>query len=92
MDKLGVWSTVVRNFRTIMQKLRIHATSPLPDTSCPAPVRLLRLLARNEWSQQYSKIEGNFLVAAVHVACMKELVFPQDSFPDIPDNLEGMAE
>jgi hypothetical protein len=92
MDRLGDWPKVVQNFSTIMQKLKLHATSPPPDTSSPAPVRLLRLLARNECSQQYSKIEGNFLVAAVHVACMKEVAFPHGSFPDIPDNLEEMAE
>jgi hypothetical protein len=64
----------------------VKAPDKLSDTSSPAAVRLFNLLARNENSQSYSKIEGNFLVAAVHIACMKEFAFAKDNFPDIPED------
>jgi hypothetical protein len=51
----------------------------------------MRLISKNEWSKVYSKIEGNFLMAALHVACMKEIEFGRDSYPDIPENLETFA-
>src|SRR5258708_2465103 len=61
MDKLGDWPAVVKNFRTIMQRLKTDATAELPDARSPTPVRLLHLIARNKCSQHYSKVEGNFL-------------------------------
>jgi hypothetical protein len=91
MDKLGDWPKVLQNFGTIMQRIKVHATGPFSDTVSSAPIRLLRLLARNEWSQGYSKVEGNFLVAAMYVAFMKEFA-SKDSFPDIPDNFDTIVK
>jgi len=54
--------------------------------------RLLHLVAHNEWSRTYKQVEGNFLAAAMHVACMKEFEFTCDSYPDIPEKLEEMVD
>lgn len=56
-----------------------------------ATLRLLSLVTYNEWSKNYKQIEGNFLAAAMHVACMQEFEFTRDSYPDITEKLEEMV-
>jgi len=87
MDKLGDWPALLFNFRTIMGKVKVPSTNRLSNEKKTAPFRLLNMIARNEWSKVYQNIEGNFLVAAMHIACMKELEFTSDSYPDIPDRI-----
>jgi hypothetical protein len=84
MDKLTNWLDVLSGFRVIMDKVNILNTNHLSNESNTAPFRLLRMISRNVWSKTYQNIEGNFLVAAMHVACMKEFKFARDSYPDIP--------
>jgi len=74
-----------------MQKVQVPTQNRLSNERGSAPLRLMRLISKNEWSKVYSKIEGNFLMAALHVACMKEIEFGRDSYPDIPENLETFA-
>lgn len=69
----------------LMKKITVPpATESILDDSRSPTFRLLRLISNNEWSKSYSNIEGNFLIAAMHISCMREFPFP-DSYPDIPE-------
>ena len=92
MDKLADWPKVLLAFRTTMQKVQVPDASRLLNESRSAPFRLLRMISRNQSSKNYSKIEGNFLIAAMHIAYMKEMAFTQDSYPDFPEKLESMID
>lgn len=76
----------------LMQKVVVPAENRLSGDSPSATIRLLKLISRNEWSKTYSNIEGNFLIAAMHVACMREFPFGRDLYPDIPDRFDSMME
>ena len=91
MDRLENWPSTLLQFRTTMTKVNPGANR-FSTKSQSATFRLLRLVMHNEWSKTYQQIEGNFLAAAMHVACMKEFEFIQDSYPDIPEKLEQMVE
>lgn len=85
MDKLRHWPDLLSNFCKVMKKVEVPIENRLSKAKT-APFRLLHLIVRNEWSKVYQNIEGNFLVAALHVACMKGFEFT-DSYPDIPDRM-----
>lgn len=88
MDKLADWPDILLGFKNVMTHVQVPDKNRLCDDSRNATFRLLRFLSRNEGSKNYAKIEGNFLIAALHIACMKELGVTAESFPDIPENLE----
>jgi hypothetical protein len=90
MTRVENWTTLLTSFHTLMRKVVIPAENRLSGDSHSATIRLLTLISRNEWSKAYSNIEGNFLIAAMHVACMREFPFGQDLYPDIPDRFDAM--
>jgi len=61
-----------------------------PDLS--TPFRLLRLIVRNNTTQRYTAVESNFLYAAMHIACMKELHFHSETCPDLPESSEVLVQ
>ena len=88
MDKLANWPAVLGQF----QKTVTKANKPpqfSPDRA--SPFRLLHLIARNNSNKNYSAIEANFLFAALHIACMKDLCLAIDACPDLPDTLDALA-
>ena len=91
-NRLENWPTMLTNFHMLMQKVVVPAKNRFSEESDSATLRLLKLISCNEWSKSYSNIEGNFLIAAMHVACMREFPFSQDSFPDIPDRFDSMVD
>ena len=88
MDKLAHWPTILTRFRDVLKKST--RTSTLPPQILPGPVRLMRLIARNDSSNTYNAIEANFLHAAMHIACMKELRFQSGICPDLPEDIEAV--
>ena len=91
MDKLANWPKILLEFRMVMKKVDVRVNPP-QDPSRSAASRLLGMISRNETSKIYAKIEGNFLIAALHIACMKEPQLSQDSYPDLPENLGIMVD
>lgn len=45
---------------------------------------LLNMVSRSNASNDYNRIENNFLHAALHLNAMKSIVFPEDQVPDLP--------
>jgi hypothetical protein len=88
MDKLHSWPNMLLNFRDMLAKVKKEI--PLPSTPIPsdgnAPLCLVRMLTRNQNTQNYTSIEANFLFAAMHIACMRDLCFSTDAYPDLPDS------
>jgi len=91
MSKLQQWPTLVTNFHMLMQKVAVPAQNPFSDASSSSTFRLLHLISKNEWSKSFSNVEGNFLIAAMHISCMREFRFSPDSYPDIPERLGSMV-
>ena len=91
MSKLHHWPTLLTNFHMLMQKVAVPASNPFSDESSSSTFRLLHLISNNEWTKSFSNIEGNFLIATMHVSCMKEFPFGVDSYPDIPERFESMV-
>lgn len=88
MDQLANWPKVLDQFRKTISK----SLKPIQFASDRgSPFRLLRLIARNNTNKNYNAIESNFLYAAMHIACMKELRFLSEVCPDLPDNLDALA-
>ncbi len=67
--------------------LYVLALSDTPSMEL-APLRLLRMISHTRTTSKYASVESNFLFVAMHVACMKELPFPPDVFPDLPDKYD----
>jgi len=74
-----------------MQKVAVPVKTPVFDDGSSSTFRLLRLISSNEWSKSFANIEGNFLIAAMHISCMKEFPFREDSYPDIPESFDSMV-
>jgi hypothetical protein len=91
MSKLQHWPTLLMNFHMLMQKVAVPVQNPSCNTSGSSTLRLLSLISKNEWAKNFVNIEGNFLIAAMHVSSMREFPFSQDSYPDIPERFESMA-
>lgn len=91
IDKLASWPNVLFNFRNILSKAtkRVSLLPEPQDRS--AAYRLLRLIARNNNTKSYASIEANLLFAAMHIACMKDLSFPDDVCPDLPDDVSCLV-
>lgn len=61
---------------------------PLPLTSFSKPIfSLMQMAARNHSQSRYLAIEENFLLAAIHVAAMKDIPFAEGILPDLPCDL-----
>jgi len=47
----------------------------------------MHMAARNNLTTKYLAIEENFLLAALHVAAMKNIPFAEGTLPDLPANM-----
>jgi hypothetical protein len=91
LDKLASWPNVLFNFQNVLTKAQKRVSlSPQPHDRSAA-YQLLRLVARNTNTKNYASIEANFLFAAMHIACMKDLSFPNDACPDLPDDFSSLV-
>lgn len=54
----------------------------------PNPIfSLMHMAARNNAATKYLAIEENFLLAAIHVAAMKDIPFAEGTLPDLPADM-----
>lgn len=64
---------------------------PLNLTTFPKPIFILmQLAARNYSKSKYMAIEENFLLAAIHVAAMRDIPFAEGILPDLPSGLPSV--
>ena len=53
-------------------------------------VSLMHMAARNNAATKYLAIEENFLLAAIHVAAMKNIPFAEGTLPDLPADMPSV--
>jgi len=51
---------------------------------------LMQMVAKNNSAMKYFAIEENFLLAAIHVAAMKDIPFVGGTLPDLPADMPSM--
>jgi hypothetical protein len=62
--------------------------NPLPSQTFSRPIfSLMQMAAQNNTNAKYLAIEENFLLAAIHVAAMKDIPFAEGILPDLPSNM-----
>jgi len=92
LDKLGNWPDMLLNFQKILSKAKqLVALLAHPYNYSPA-FRLLRFIACNNNMKSYTSIKANFLFATMHLACMKDIRFPPDVCPDLPDDISSLVQ
>jgi hypothetical protein len=63
----------------------------LPVTTFSKPIfSLMQMAARNNAKSKYLAIEENFLLAAIHVAALKDISFAEGVLPDLPSNMPSV--
>jgi hypothetical protein len=74
------------------QKLVGKASDSNPQfRTFPNPMfSLMHMTARNSLATKYLAIEENFLLAALHVAAMKNIPFAEGTLPDLPANMPSV--
>ncbi len=92
MDKLSNWPEILDYFRRLMLKATSVNSSQDVEERGSTPVRILRMICRNQSLSRYAAIEGNVLHAAMHLACLKELPCSREDFPDIPHNMDNFLK
>ena len=61
-----------------------------PSTATPA-LKLMHHLATNVARSAATAIECNFIVAAMHIACLTSSPYSEDSVPELPENHEALV-
>ena len=72
-------------FRDLVQKAP-DRPSPIPEFR-NAMFSLMQMVAKNNFTTKYLAIEENFLLAAIHVAAMKDIPFVKGTLPDLPADM-----
>ena len=74
------------------QKLVQNAANSSPEfCTFPNPMfSLMHMAARNHAATQYLAIEENFLLAAIHIAVMKNIPFAEGTLPDLPADMPSV--
>lgn len=83
-ERLHHWPTVFINFKTTVNK---NAAVPRQTGNQDSPSRfliLIGLLVQNEFQSQYTRIENNLLLAALHVYSLTTGIFPKGTIPNLP--------
>jgi len=70
-------------------KEREKNPSPLETSSIPV-ISLMKMASRINSRSRYLAIEENFLLAAIHVAAMKDIPFAEGTLPDLPSDLPSL--
>jgi len=92
IDKLRNWPNVLLDFRKVLSKAKKTVPLSRDPVDSSAAFRLLRLIAQNRNTKSYTAIESNFLFAALHLACMRDICLSDDACPDLPDNIFAMVK
>jgi hypothetical protein len=90
MDKMANWPSVLTQFQKMVNTSEKTVGSPSLELS--TPLRIMDMISRNKSTRNYTAIEANFLYAAMHIACMRELQFRKDTCPDLPEALDGLFQ
>ena len=86
--RLQNWPKLARTFQKLVQKTPDDSSE---FRSFPNPVfALMYMAARNGLATKYLAIEENFLLAAIHIAALKNFPFAEGVLPDLPGNMPSV--
>jgi hypothetical protein len=83
---LREWPKVATAFQDMVKNVPERNVLPMNTFSKPI-LSLMEMVARNTLKSRYYAIEENFLMAAVHVAAMRDIPFAEGSVPDLPGDI-----
>ena len=82
------WPKLVMQFQKLVQNA---ADGSSQFRTFPNPMfSLMYMAVRNNVAMKYLTIEENFLLAAIHVAAMKNIPFAEGTLPDLPANMPSV--
>ena len=82
------WPKLLIQFQKLVQSA---ADSSSQFRTFPNPMfSLMHMAARNNAATKYLAIEENFLLAAIHVAAMKNIPFAEGTLPDLPADMPSL--
>jgi uncharacterized membrane protein YbaN (DUF454 family) len=87
--RLQDWPNLANTFQKMVKEAKEGTTLPRMTSTKPI-LSLMQMAARNSARSKYLAIEENFLLAAIHVAALKEIPFAEGILPDLPSNLPSM--
>jgi hypothetical protein len=88
-SRLQDWPNLANTFQKLVMEAKERTS--LPVTTFTKPIlSLMQMAAKNNARSKYLAIEENFLLAAIHVAALKEIPFAEGILPDLPTNLPSM--
>lgn len=90
MECLHDWPGLLLKLRKIAFRLNDAMMLDHSTVATPA-LRLMRHLATNVARSAATAIECNFIVAALHVACLTTSPYDEDVVPDLPENHEALV-
>jgi hypothetical protein len=88
-SRLHNWPGLADTFQKIVKEEKRPIPLPLKSFSKPIFL-LLQMAARNHSQTRYLAIEENFLLAAIHVAAMRDIPFADGILPDFPSDLPSV--
>jgi len=86
---LGEWPKLANTFKKMVKETTVKSSLPMDTFSKPI-FSLMQMAARNDAQTKYYAIEENFLLAAIHVAAMKDIPFAEGVLPDLPSNMPSV--
>ena len=90
-SRLQNWPNLVDAFQKLVTEAETKERTPLPVTTPTRPIfSLMQMAAGNSARSKYLAIEENFILAAIHVAALKEIPFAEGFLPDLPNNMPTM--
>ncbi|PPR03258.1 hypothetical protein CVT26_008086 [Gymnopilus dilepis] len=89
-EKLADWVGALYAFKTTVE--RYSQSNQQPEILPGNPfASLVGMLSVNETKGNYHAIENNFIRAAMHIAAMEMIIFPDHVLPDMPCNLHKLG-
>lgn len=87
-SRLQDWPNMALTFKSYVQK-SADAVSQFREYSNPL-FSLMHMAAKNGFKTKYLAIEENFLLAAIHIAAIKNIPFAAGTIPDLPADMPSM--
>ena len=81
--RLRDWPKLVTAFKGTVITKKNESTLPMETFSKPI-LSLMQMAAKNLAATRYHAVEENFLMAAIHIAAIKDIKFKKGILPDLP--------
>jgi hypothetical protein len=84
--RLHDWPKLLTSFKKTVTNKKDKSTLPMETFSTPI-LSLMQMASKSLSASKYHAVEENFLVAAIHIAAMKDIHFAKGLLPDLPSDM-----